>query len=161
MLHIDVFMTFLIFHCFYNDFPHHAFMVHIDHLRKYNPTPSTQPSLDQQDKKAAKKHSRRWVVDKIMSEKQCRNGSTRQLQYLIKWSGEDEGGAGYSCSWEPAENLECPEKINEWQQLRLKQKSERLKEARKIGVQAAIRLNPLVAHIAQLKKNVQLITKDL
>jgi len=137
-----------------------AVKVHVDHIRNYKYIKAVEEATP--EVKQAKKHAKRWSVEQIMSEKSTRiSGGGRQTLYLIKWGGVDEDGSPYKCSWEPAVNLECPEKIKRWQELHHAERSKLLKQARSIGVQAAIRLDALVAHVAQLNDDCRLLTKDL
>jgi hypothetical protein len=135
--------------------------VHVDHIRNYKYIKTAEGAATEVKAKA-KKYAKRWTVEQIMSEKLSRvAGGSRQLQYLIKWGGVDKDGSPYKCSWEPSANLECPEKIKLWQELHHAERNKLLKQARSIGVQAAIRLDSLVAHVAQLNDDCQLLTKDL
>ena len=82
----------------------------------------------------AKKHNKRHEVQRIMAERRTSPRQGSQVQYLIQW--KDAGGKSFPCSWEPAENLECPVAIQDWYVQDHTSRTLLLKKARKIGINA-------------------------
>ena len=81
-----------------------------------------------------KKHSKRHEVQRIMAERRTSPRQGGQVQYLIQW--KDAGGKSFPCSWELAENLECPAAVQGWSVQDHTYRTPLLKKARKIGINA-------------------------
>ena len=115
--------------------------VHVDEIKAYRtfqPIALANPDSDYEDSdeedavSAAKPHSKRYSVRRIMAERKLSPRQGGQKQYLVDW--EPDGDKEFSCSWQPAENLECPAAIQSWTQQSLSERSTLMKEAKKIGI---------------------------
>jgi hypothetical protein len=53
-----------------------------------------------------------FVVEKILDKRIIKKGKTSSVEYLIKWKGYNEPGDN---TWEPEENCQCPELIEEFE----------------------------------------------
>ena len=95
--------------------------VHVNHIRALRRFDSTmgETSLGHVSKTAAKQHAKTDDVVEIVGERG--GGGSNQKHCLVEWEGYTEH------SWEPAENLGCPEKIREWVGLSSRQRNARLK----------------------------------
>lgn len=117
--------------------------VHVDEIQAYKIfSPSAAQKVDtdsdyesdDDDLAAAKPHSKRYEVDRIMAERKLSPRQGGQTQYLVAW--KPTSGKSFACSWEPAENLECPVAIQDWSTRLLADRSLLLKEAKRIGINA-------------------------
>jgi len=96
--------------------------------------------------KPAKKHSKRHEVQRIMAERRLSPRQGGQVQYLIQW--KDSDGKSFPCSWEPAENLECPVAIQTWSVQDHSGRTLLLKRARKIGINAVSKEIPVIKQLS-------------
>ena len=115
--------------------------VHVDEIKAYKTFQPVQQvdtdsdyESDSDDVQAAKPHSKRYAVKRVMAERKLSPRQGGQKQYLIDWQPLD--GKAFACSWQPAENLECPGAIQSWTQQSLSERSQLMKEAKKIGINA-------------------------
>ena len=53
-----------------------------------------------------------YSVEKVVDKRISAKG---KIEYLLKWYGSDEKGNPWDNSWEPKENLECEDLINEFE----------------------------------------------
>ena len=115
--------------------------VHVDEIKAYRtfqPISLAGEDSDYEDSDgeeaalAAKPHSKRYSVRRIMAERKLSPRHGGQKQYLIDWEPTD--GKDFTCSWQPAENLECPTAVQSWTQQSLSERSTLMKEAKKMGI---------------------------
>jgi hypothetical protein len=90
-------------------------VTNISKLRRYKRSPAQfagrpQP-LDRPPPEATDAAADEWIVERIIASR----GSGRSLQYLIKW----QGYPNEESSWEPKKNLNCPDKLREFEELQL------------------------------------------
>ena len=86
--------------------------VHVDEIKAYRtfqPIALADADSNREDSdgeeavSAAKPHSKRYSVRRIMAERKLSPRQGGQKQYLVDW--EPDEGKDFSCSWQPAENL--------------------------------------------------------
>ena len=123
-----------------------AVRVHVDEIKAYKVfSPPIKDLIDSDSEydtddggdnpiATAKTHSKRYEVDRIMAERKLSPRQGGQKQYLISW--KPLAGKSFACSWEPAENLECPTAMQTWSTQHLADRSLLLKEAKRIGINA-------------------------
>ena len=101
--------------------------VHVDHLRKlkrFKEDGGEQAGIHQ-NKPTASDNSKKYVVQEICGERET---SDSQRQYLVRWEGFED------CTWEPEENLSCPEKVDAWTQLSAVKRKSRYTAALRRGI---------------------------
>jgi hypothetical protein len=105
--------------------------VHVDDIRTLRRFDSTTLQGAHPQKSQAKPHARSYGVELIVGERGS-DAVGSQKQYLVKWEGYSEH------TWEPAVNLNCPEKVTEWISLSRSQRTARHNKARRIGIAATL-----------------------
>ena len=135
-----------------------AVRVHIDEIKAYKVfAPAAAPEIDAEsdyesddDELApAKPHSKRYEVDRIMAERKLSPRQGGGIQYLISW--KPLAGKSFACSWEPADNLECPMAIQSWSTQQLADRSLLLKEAKRIGINAVSQQMPFSRQLSEME----------
>ena len=103
--------------------------VHVDHLRKLKRFMGEGGEVRHQSKPVAPKRDETYEVECICGEREAEED---QKQYLVKWLGHEE------CTWEPEENLSCPDKVNEWTKLSAVQQKSKYNTAIRRGIVSAV-----------------------
>ena len=132
--------------------------VHVDEIKAYKIfAPAAVPEIesdyesDDDELAPAKPHmySKRYEVDRIMAERKLSPRQGGGIQYLISW--KPLAGKSLACSWEPADNLECPMAIESWSTQQLADRSLLLKEAKRIGINAVSQQMPFSRQLSEME----------
>lgn len=78
--------------------------------RTTNKKTKNEKDVDESNPSGSEEESEDYVVEKIVN----RRVNKGKVEYLLKWKGYDES----QNTWEPKENLECPELIKEFEDKR-------------------------------------------
>ena len=133
-----------------------AVRVHGDEIKAYKAfAPAAAPEIesgyesDDNELAPAKPHSKTYEVDRIMAERKLSPRQGGGIQYLISW--KPLAGKPFACSWEPADNLECPMAIQSWSTQQLADRSLLLKEAKRIGINAVSQQMPFSRRLSEME----------
>ena len=123
--------------------------IHVDRMRrlkrfKEDGGSACGAGVQHQAKPAAAKRGKSYDVEEICGE---RDGQGGQRQYLVKWQGYEE------CTWEPAENLSCPEEVQKWTKLQPVKQNSKYAAALRRGVATVMKMCTAAEVIKERKAN--------
>ena len=88
-------------------------------------------SAEEQAPAAVKSRKKKSEVEMIMAEQ---DHSDHGKRYLVMWSGEDDEGERWPCSWELQEDMDCDERVAEFKMTSKAVRKERLQQATEAGI---------------------------
>ena len=86
---------------------------------------------EEQAPTTTKSKKRKSEVEMIMAEQDHNDHGRR---YLVMWSGEDDEGERWPCSWELQEDMDCDERVAEFMMTPKAVRKERLEQAAEAGI---------------------------
>merc|ERR1712149_69339 len=86
----------------------------------------SKPKDDETDAATGEEEEEEYVVEKIVD---SRKGKSGKREYLLKWRGYPDS----ENTWEPQENLDCPEMIDAFEEKKKKKKEEGKRKAEDEG----------------------------
>lgn len=89
---------------------------------------------EEREKQPAKRSSRVYEVEQICGEKGRDTRTKKGKEYLVQWDPKTLKKGDARCSWQLAENLNCPRLLQEWTELAPSEKKERLRRAVELGI---------------------------
>ena len=103
---------------------------HVNNLKAYRRFSEYKGEIPAvQEKRAATKHAKQYIVEAITGERESEEG---QKQFLIKWKEHTEH------TWEPGDNLHCSELVREWTKLSRAHQTTRYIRANRRGIVATV-----------------------